>query len=248
MRVAGLEATIDRTSFVPFYHQLKMILREQIQSGAVGPGDALPSENELMRRYQVSRATVRRALGELVHEGVVQSVRGRGTFVARPKLEQSLFRFYSLGRDLSRRGFHLTSRVLTQASRRLPGDVARKLGAGAGEQGVEVTRVRLLDGEPLSLETSYVLERVCGALLAEDLTRRSIYDVIEQTCGHRVVRAEEYLEPIVLGPYEARRLETDEGRPAFYVERLTYGEGPAPLEIRRSVIRGDRYRFFVELR
>src|SRR5690606_17057727 len=101
--------------------------------------------------------TVRKALSELSNEGLVYTVKGKGTFVAKPKLEQSLFSFYALGRDLKNRGLDLASRTLKQARVTLPREIAARLKVKAGDPAAEIRRVRMLDNAPLAIETSYVI-------------------------------------------------------------------------------------------
>lgn len=239
---------IDRNSFVPFYHQLKVILGDRIRRGHFRPDDPLPSEHELSKSYGVSRATVRKALAELASEGLVYTVKGKGSFVAKPKLEQSLFRFYSLGRDLRSQGQQLGSRILKQRRTTLGEENASRLRRMVGEPAVEITRIRLLDGVPLAIEHSLVVGDGIYTLLEADLKEASIYDVMEQATGRVVVKAEEFLEPVILDEYEAMLLKCDRGRPAFHIERLSYLEEERPFERRTSLIRGDRFRFYTELR
>ena len=239
---------IDRESFVPYYHQLKVILGDQIRQGALRPDDPLPSEHQLAKEYGVSRATVRKALLELQREGLIHTRKGKGTFVAKPKLEQSLFRFYALGRDLKNRGLALTTRMLRQIETTLPKDIAERMRREAEEPCLLIQRLRLLDGVPLALEMSYIVGDARAALLAADVAARSIYDVVEEATGRRVLKAEEFLEPVVLDEFEARLLRAEVGQPAFHVERFTYMDEVRPFELRKSIVRGDRFRFYTELR
>lgn len=241
-------AQIDPQSFVPYYHQLKVILGDQIRQGTLRPDDPLPSEHELAGAYDVSRATVRKALSELQQEGLIYSVKGKGSFVAKPKLEQSLFRFYALGRDLKSKGLAFASRTLQQAEVLLPEDARIRLRREVGARGVLVERVRLLDHIPLALELSYVCGEGAYALLEADLTAESLYDVVESATGKSVLKAEEFLEPVVLDTFEAEVLHAKVGQPAFHIERLTYIDEARPFEWRKSIVRGDRFRFFTELR
>src|SRR5690606_7983526 len=140
------------------------------------------------------------------------------------------------------------SKILRKAEARIPKDVTARLGRQADERGVEVVRVQRLDGEPLALETSYVVGLGVGALLAADLAVESVYDVIERATGRPVIKAEEYLEPVVLDQFEAELLQTRPGTPAFHIERLTFNDEVRPFELRKSIVRGDRFRFFTELR
>lgn len=249
-RVDGNQADdqIDKESVVPYYHQLKTILGDRIRRGVLRPDDPLPSENTLCREYGVSRATVRKAIADLHNENLIYTVRGKGTFVSKPKLEQSLFRFYSFGRDLKNRGFSLISRTLKQESVRLSREVAARLRRTERDEAAIIERVRLLDDVPLAIETSYVVGDGVEALLTADLQEASIYDIVEDATGLSVLKAEEFLEPVVIDTFEAELLHCEKGLPAFHIERLAYLEESRPFELRTSLVRGDRFRFFAELR
>src|SRR2546426_115752 len=96
--------TLERTNPLPLYYQLKEVLRQQIRSGHLAPHTAIPSEPELVASYHVSRATVRQALSELVHEGLLYRQHGKGTFVCEPRIQQTLSELASLSEELKRRG------------------------------------------------------------------------------------------------------------------------------------------------
>lgn len=96
--------TLERSNPLPLYYQLKQVLRQQISAGHLAPHTAIPSEPELVARYRVSRATVRQALTELVHEGLLYRQHGKGTFVCEPLVQQSLSELTSFTEDMRRRG------------------------------------------------------------------------------------------------------------------------------------------------
>ncbi len=244
----GLGRELDRASPLPLYYQIKELLRERIERGELRPHERLPSENELERALGVSRMTARRALAELETEGYVYREQGRGTFVAEPKLRQSLLRLTSFTEDMRARGLRPGARVLDVRVMR-DERVAARMGLEPEEAFVRVRRVRLADGQPLALETAYVRAALCPGLEAEDLTDRSLYQTLRERYKLQLGRAEQTLEAGAATEFEAQVLRIPVGQPVLLIERLTFlGDGKTPIEFVRSVYRGDRYKFVVELR
>lgn len=238
---------LQRDSEVPLYQQIKAALRLRIETGEWRPGQRVPSEPELCARLGVARGTVRCALAELTQEGWLERRQGSGTYVTRRSLEQDLMRFYSFAREASARGLRLTSHVLDYAVEAPAPGLAGQLALKPGERVVHVLRLRLLEGEPVALETCYLPEGVAGQLGPDDFREGALYDVLEDRCGVRVMQARESFTAVVLGAYEAERLGVSPGAPALSVERVAYAAGDRPVEVRLGLLRGDRCRYHVEL-
>ena len=232
---------------VPLYRQIKADLLERIRSEQLPPGARIETELELMERYGVSRATIRQALGQLVAEGYLEIRRGLGTFVATPKLEQGLGGFYSFSREIERRGMRPGTRVLGVAVEGASRTVATALGVPAGTPVVGLRRLRLADDEPLVAETSYLPEARFPGLQDRDFERRRLYDTLIADYGVRPSRAHEVFEPVLLTPEEAGLLLKHVDDPALVVERTTFDGAGEPIEFCRSVVRSDRFRYFVDL-
>src|SRR5436309_10426913 len=96
--------TLERSNPLPLYYQLKEVLKEQIHAGHLAPHTSIPSEPELVNSYHVSRATVRQALAELVHEGLLYRQHGKGTFVCEPRVQQTVSELSSFTEETQRRG------------------------------------------------------------------------------------------------------------------------------------------------
>jgi GntR family transcriptional regulator len=238
---------VIETTGVPLYRRIQADLRERIQRGEPAPGTRLESEQELMARYEVSRATVRQALAGLVSDGLVEIRRGLGTYVRRAAMEHRLGGFYSYSREIERHGMRPGTRVrrlsLEPASHR----VAAILELEPGDPVVALARVRLADDDALVTETSYLPAERFPGLETVDFSRRSLYDTLTTRFGIRPVRARETFEPVLMTVAEARELGGAPGGPALRVERTTYdGEGNV-IEYCRSTLRADRYRYSVEL-
>ena len=232
---------------VPLYRQIQSDLRERIQSGELTPGSRLETEQELMARYEVSRATVRQALAGLVNDGLVEIRRGLGTYVRRAAMEHRLGGFYSYSREIERHGMRPGTRVrslgVEQASQR----VAAALELEPGEAVVALGRIRLADDEALVTETSYLPAERFPGLVGLDFSRRSLYETLTARFGVRPVRARETFEPVLMTAEDADELGGEAGSPALRVERTTFDAEGNVIEYCRSTLRADRYHYSVEL-
>jgi GntR family transcriptional regulator len=236
---------LDRESPIPLHFQVRRAIERELEAGRFEPGAPIPPELELARRFNVGRQTVRQAIGDLVRRGLLTRARGRGTFVTRPQLEQPLGGFYSLAREMEERGLQASSRVLSIGSVEADADSAARLATRVGARLVKIVRLRLVENEPLLLETSLLPHRLGSGLTVAALEAGSLYDLLARS-GTVVTGAREVIRPVVLDAAEARLLEVAPGTPALLVDR-TARAGERPVEWRVSLIRGDRYAFSVEL-
>lgn len=243
--VAGLANELNPALRTPLYEQLEAALRQRIESGRLATGAVLPPEPELAERLGVSRQTVNQALTNLARRGAVTRRRGVGTFIAPPYVEQPLDGLYSFLRTLLAQGRLPETRLL--GYRITVDERASPLLTGAADGLVfELSRLRLVDGDPFVVETVY-LEASCGRALPLDrLEHEVLYDLLRECCGVTVGHADETLRPMTLEQPEASLLGLSVGEPAFLVERTGY-DAERAIELRRSIIRGDRYRFRVRL-
>jgi GntR family transcriptional regulator len=241
---------IDRDSPIPFYYQLERILTEEIESGRYGPGDRLPGEHELCETFDVSRTVVRQALAEMEAEGLLRRRKGRGTFVAPKKSEagEGLFQnLTGLYEDVSARGGTLKSEVRRFEVAPAPGLVAAELGLGEGDPVVVLDRLRFVDGVPWVLATTYLPEDLCPRLLGEEMENQSLYAVLEEKCGVRILHGRRSVEAVAASAAVARSLGIEERDPILLLRSTSYGEGDRPVEHFIAHHRGDLSRFEVNL-
>jgi GntR family transcriptional regulator len=238
---------IDRTSPLPFYYQLKQILLTDLREQELAPGDRLPGDHELCNRFDVSRTVVRQALSELETEGVIERVKGRGTFVAQQKtaehLVQSLTGLYE---DVAARGSHLRSDV-----RRLevvPADqpIAGELELQPGAPVIVLERLRFVDDEPWVLVTTYLPYDVAPGLVEEDLSNQSLYALLETKYDVELTHGRRGVEAAVANGVLAKALAISVGDPVLLLRSTSYGGG-RPVEMFVAYHRGDRSRFEVTL-
>lgn len=233
---------------LPLYRRIEADVRDRIRSGELAPGSQVETELELMERHGVSRATVRQALGGLVDEGLLEIRRGLGTFVTTPRFEHTIGGFYSFSREIERHGLRPGTRVLGLAVEPADEPVATALGIGPATRVVALRRLRLAGEEPLVVETSYLPAAMFVGLERVDFSAVRLYDTLTNEYGCRPTRARETFEPILLSAEEADLLDQERGAPALRVERIAFDQDDVPIEFCRSTVRGDRYRYSVELR
>jgi GntR family transcriptional regulator len=239
--------TIDRMSPLPFYYQLKQILLTELRDRKLPPGARLPGDHELCETYDVSRTVVRQALTELETEGVIERIKGRGTFVAQHKTGERLVQSLTgLFEDVEARGSHLRSDV-----RRLevvPADeqVAQGLDLELGASVIVLERLRYVDEEPWVLVTTHLPYQIAPGLLSEDLENQSLYGLLEQKYGVQLRYGQRTVEASVAGAALARSLGISPGDPVLVLRSIVYGN-QRPVEMFVAYHRGDRSRFEVSL-
>ncbi len=227
----------------PKHAQLTDVLADLAVS-ELGPDVAIPSERELMTTYAVSRATVRRAIDTLVTDGLLRRIHGKGTFVARPRLESTLH-LASFSQDMRRRGLTPSTRSLALERERPPADVVEALGLGRSGEAWRIERVRLADGQPIALEQGWYPEPSLPGLDREDLGG-SLYEIFRTRYGHTIDAAEQTLWGESADPTLARRLDCPLHTPLLVFRRVSSAAG-TPLEYVVSRYRGDRYQLHMSL-
>ncbi|WP_257456598.1 GntR family transcriptional regulator [Archangium lipolyticum] len=229
---------------LPLYLQLARYLRGLISSGKFGHRDALPSERELAERFEVSRVTVRKALKELLDEGLLQQRQGAGTFVNRgPYVEQRLSTLTSFSEDMSSRGLSASSRWLHRMVSVATPEETLALGISPGAMVSRLQRLRMANDTPMALELAVIPTRF---LPDPHEVQGSLYDTLRRR-GYTPHRALQRLAAVKLTAEPAEQLGVPEGAAALYIERRTLLEDGTPLEFVRSHYRGDAYDFIVEL-
>jgi GntR family transcriptional regulator len=222
-------------------------LRESIANGQLNPGAAL-SERALCDRFGVSRMTARQALRALRDEGLLYSERGRGTFVAEPKFTVQTRQLLGFSEDMKQRGFTPSSRVVSFRRSAATPDIAEQLQLPADEEVFEIVRLRLADKVPMAHETCCLPVRLCPQLKRADVERGSLYNVLEESYRVSIEWADEVLEAAVATRQEAQVLALPARAPVLVVQRTVYSEERTPIEVVRSVYRGDRYQAVIHLK
>lgn len=238
---------IDRHSAAPMYDQLRHLIVDGIARDGLQPGDPLPGEHRLCERYGISRTVVRQALAQLEHEGLVERVKGKGTFVARPRASSSLVHtLVGLYDDVARRGGHVHSDVLRHERTVADAEVAGALEIAVGSPVVVLERLRHVDGEPWSLSTTWMPDAVGAVSLGVDLSEGSLYRLLADG-GIVATQGVRSAEATVATHDQGVLLGITAGSPLLRLRSISRGADGAPMECFIAYHRGDRSRFEFQL-
>lgn len=238
---------IDRRSPIPIYYQIEEYIKNLIENKDLKPGDMIPSERQFTDLFQVSRMTVRQAVMNLVNEGILIRLKGKGTFVSGKKIGQPLQGLRGFTEEMEKLGFRPSSQLLDFQVAAVSGHVADLLRLGEEKQVYEIKRIRLADEVPMAIETTYIPFRLVKNLTA-DIISRSLYSYIEKECGLEIDSASQSLEAALAGAEEANLLHVGEKAPVLLMERCTYLKSGQPVEFVKAVYRGDRYKFLIDVK
>lgn len=239
---------VEKDSPLPLYYQLAEVLKTKIEEGQFDTHQRLPSERELSEHYDVSRMTARKALSEIESEGYIYRSQGKGSFVAEPKLRQSLFELTSYTEDMQRRGLSPGAKVLTTDVIEDDSMLVDKLDASPEEKFVKLQRIRLADDEPMALETSHLRRKFCPGIEDLDFQNESLYQTLKEKFNVKLKNADQWIEATLADSFHSKWLKVEEGSPMLSTERTTYtSQGNKAIEYTKAVYRGDKYKLFVVL-
>ena len=230
----------------PRYVQLKRLIEDAIRGGAIKPGDALPAEREIALRVALSRVTVRKAVQELVREGVLFQRHGSGTFITPRvgRVEQSLSALTSFTEDMALRGISVRSVWLDRGLYQPSPEEFLALGLTSGQLVARVSRLRIGNDEPLAIERASL---TADSLPDPSGVGASLYEALEKT-GMRPVRAIQRISAALLGKKDATLLGVPAASAGLNIARTSYLASGKIVEFTRSIYRADAYDFVAELR
>jgi len=228
---------------LPLYSQIKDFLRGGIADGVFQQHQRLPSESELMKQFAVSRITVRQALSDLENEQLIFRVQGKGAFVSKPRPFQESVRLQGFGEAMQRLGITVNNRVLGTATVAADETVARRLQVPPGSPLTEIRRVRLADGEPISLDVTYVRRTLGERLVREDLVSRDIFVIIENDYDTPLSHADLMVDAMAATADLSLQLGVPEGAPVLRCERLTWSREGQPIDFEYLYYRSNAFRY-----
>ena len=237
--------TIDRSAGIPLYVQVRDALREELQR--LPAGAMIPTESELEARFGVSRITIRKAVDELVGEGLLSRQQGRGTFVQEPKLTHLLNSITSWTQSLEGLGFTPGTSISEIDCIKAPKRIEQFLGLAGADRVFKINRVRLANGEPVSLMVNYIRADLVPGLDEKFRGFESLYECLQAEYGITPAFAEDTVETREATEQEAALLKIEPWSPVLHVTRVAYLEDGVPLEVAVVTSRGDRYQYKVTL-
>jgi GntR family transcriptional regulator len=235
-------------SAIPLYYQIEQELASSIANGALAPGSQLPSEDELVLRYGVSRTTIRKAIQELQRLDLVEIRRGKGTFVRSEKLTQELTALTGFVEDMVGMGLQPSARVLGKAAVKATAEVARQLRVSIGTEVMQIRRVRMADGVAISLDETYLPLALGQKVVENDLEIYPIFSLLEGKYDTPLLEADYRLEAISADPLVAEALGIEVRAPIMLIERVSYSLDHRPVDYEKLFYRGDKIRLTTRLR
>ena len=237
------------TTVLPIYYQIKQTIKGWIVNKEFGPGNKIPSENELADRFNVSRLTVRQAISQLIQEGFLNSRRGEGTFVTSNEnlinsfsLETTGFMDELFSTQLSK----VTTKWATLSKMVAPKPVKEKLQLETNdEEVVQIKRLRLLRGRPFTYTINYLPVDIGARVNEKDLYRRRLLEILERDLKIEFTEAVQTIEASFADQEVAEKLEVASGSPILFVEKIMYSKQHKPIELFQSSYRGDLFKFIV---
>lgn len=229
----------------PLYTQFSQHIATAIRSGQLEAGTPLPSERELASISNLSRVTVRKAVQNLVQDGLVVQKQGSGTTVAQHagRVQQSLSRLTSFSEDMQRRGLNASSQWLEKGIFSPSPEEVMTLGLTSSSNVARISRLRMADGKPLALERASLSSQI---LPDPENVKDSLYAHLART-NHKPSRAIQRISADILSGQDAQLLDLDDGSAGLRIERISYLPSGQIVEFTRSIYRGDAYDFVAEL-
>ena len=239
---------LSTTANIPIYEQLISYFRMMIQSGELKQGDKVITEGELCRCLQISRTTVRQAMDQLTAEGLIVRYRGRGSFIASPKLHRQANYLYNFTENMHELGVIPSSRILTATVEEAQNLVKERLKLPASQSRVfHLRRLRCADNEPILLEDTFIPYYLCEGIERVDFQENSLYQILSQRYELNLYHATETIEAIVLGKIEAAQLECKPRVAGYRITRLSHLDSGYPFEFTQSVTKAERCVFQFDL-
>jgi len=227
----------------PLHARIRTELRARILEGGYQPLERMPSESELGLAFEASRTTVRQSLGDLQKEGLIFTLQGKGSFVARPKAFQNVTRLTGLGESLAALGYDVLNVLQGVRYERPDAVVAARLALAGDARVCEIRRVRLLNREPVSLECTYVPEPIGRQLERADLVTRDIFLVLENDCGIPLGHADLRIDATLADEALSQALRYAPGAPVLRIERLTHDAAGRPIDFEYLHYRADAFQY-----
>ncbi len=238
----------DSPTFSPLYRQIKSLILQALEAGEWRPGQAIPSEQELAARFNVSQGTVRKAIDEMAADNLLVRKQGKGTFVASHNDPRALFRFLRLV-PVDGELAHPQSVPLDCWRAKAGQEASRMLGIELGEPIIIVRRLLKFSNRPVVIDEIYLPGEVFQGLTLEVLQgwSGSLYSLFETRFGLRMIRAQERIRAVAADRSTAEVLKVAEGTPLLSVERVTYTYGDKPVEWRRGLYSTAEHYYLNEL-
>ena len=243
-----MTSLLNKNIPMPLYFQVAESIRNKIAQNVYRQDEPIPTEIQLQEEYGVSRETVRKAVNDLVAEGLVEKVRGKGTYVAGPKIVHRIGRIYGSAEEIIARGMIPETKFLEKTEFSPPESMRTEMGLNPSDLVVKVRRLRYANNKPVAILTSYLSADIVPGLAETEFVNGSLYKTLEDVYHLVLYEADEVIEAASVGEQDADQLEIKENSPVLVVKRLTYLDDMRVIEKLIALYRSDAYKYQVKLK
>lgn len=236
---------LEENGNIPFYQQIRLDLQAMMQSEIIKPGDLLPSEVELAQAYQVSRQTVRQAVGELVAQQLLDRKPGHGTTVLAGQNRVKFFLDQSFTKAMAEIGLQPRSEILRKKKTTIDNNAPTTLHVEKGSSALELVRLRFADDQPIGVQYTTIVTKFCPDLHSNDFETGSLYEHLLSRYKLPISRIDHVVNAVVADPWHVNLLKVIKYSPLLLVHTTAYLENGGPIEASTSYYRADRYEFSV---
>ncbi len=239
------DVVLDRESAVPLYFQVENLIKSYIKSGNWKSGEKIPSEQELCKMFDVSRNTVRKAISDLIEEGILYIEHGKGTFVPHKMFNHPSERLLGFSEEMKRKNVTPGAKILISKLIDAPSFVRDVL---KEKKVFNLKRLRLADDKPIAIENAYLPESKFPDLLSGFTAKSSLYETLRKKYGVQPYYATETIEASLPNGEETQLLKIKNDKPVLRIERRTFIKSGEIIEFVKAVYRADIYRITLNLR
>ena len=238
---------LDKNSPIPLYHQLKSLILKEIELGTWTSDQLIPTELAFSEHFQLSRTTVRQAITDLVKSDVLYRKKGVGTFVTPKKIEvQCLNSIVSIFTQMQSVGLNPSVNVLERSVLTPHMEILAEMGLPSGSQVIKLTRIYVVNSEPVASVVSYLPHASCGFILEEDLNNRSLYMLLAQYAKTNILHVQRLIEAKLTDAQDKKLLKIRGQCPIQSVVTKAYNHQDQIVEYNIAHFRGDRNKFVIE--
>jgi GntR family transcriptional regulator len=237
---------IDKNSAVPIYIQLGEVLKKKIKDRVYLPGEALPTERELTELFNVSRMTLRQAVSNLVQEGVLYKIQGKGAYVSKETIEKKM-EIQSFSEDMKKRGLIPSNKVLYFEKITPDDEIKNKLQLSENDKVYFLNRIRFANGEPMAIEYCYLPEKYYPDLTKYNILNCSLYTLMKEEYHVEFNYMKQYIKAVNLGKTEAEILLGRTKGFGLASSKIIYNENENPIEYTKTIYHPERYTFNVTI-
>lgn len=240
-------SALDFSGREQLYYQLYDIMFKEIMDGKYSVGSLLPAESELMNKYEISRATVRKAMDMLHNDGLIEKRRGHGTYVIETKLKNSLNRVISYSKKNTENRRVASKQTISMKELPASKELAECLQLHEGDILVELKRVRYADSEPMYFETNIIEKSWVPEVMDRDFSKESLRVFLANRYKVSWSHAKQHIYSIAATQELAKLLQIKKGDPLIYIKRISYDSNDVPREYVETYYRADNYHLEIEL-